>query len=259
MEKIRRVIIYELFIDHFIEQAASASTFKSFNQALIYLKQASRLCSLLNDDGHPDKAENLLDQIEQMQNKILIERNRDSTTRPQLPHRESFLEPSNRGKFRIKLPTQKNDKSDPYKNIREKQPPKINDNEENTGGGKYRKSQLATSPLAIHRLRRISQRVNVQIHSPPVADASPKSQRSNGNKDYDSNDFFNGEFDKSHPSPRTPETPIRTVAFFSDSDSMASSNFNGYSSDLHKSSPKSNGYRANRSISNESGDVTTVL
>lgn len=262
LEKIRRVIIYELFIDHFIELAASASTFKSYNQALIYLKQASRLCSLLNDDGHPDKAENLLDQIEQQQNTILIERNRESTTRPQLPRRESFLEPSNRGKFRVKLPAQKSDTNDPYKNIREKQKQnEENDEEETIVGGKYRKSQLATSPLAIHRLRRASQRVNVQIHTPPVRMASPKSQRFSGGDrgEKDRNPFFNGEFDKSHPSPRTPETPIRTVTFFSDNESMTSANFNGYSSDLQQNNSQINGYRANRSISNESGDVTTVL
>lgn len=130
---------------------------------------------------------------------------------------------------------------------------------------KYRKSQLATSPLAIHRLRRASQRVNVQIYSSQLS--SSKSDRLNGNKENFVNNnnaiqsvpFFNDEFEiLSHPSPRTPETPIKTVKFF-DNDSIASSNINGYSSDLQQNS-QSNGYRANRSISNESGgDVTTVL
>lgn len=269
MEKIRRVIIYELFIDHFIELSTSICPFKSYNQALIYLKQAARLCGLLSDDGHPDKADQLFDKIEQLQSNILIERNRESTTRPQLPRRESFLEPSNRGKFRLKLPTQKND---PYTNIREKrsdsiQPERFVDNDEPTGT-KYRKSTMATSPTAAHRLRRSSNRVNVQIHG------APKSGRLNENKEnvnrgiavssppIKSMPYFSDSDNRcDEHCPRTPETPIKTVAFFSDSDSMASGSTNGYSMDLRQHNVQAGGRCANRSISNDSvGDnVTTDL
>lgn len=72
--------------------------------------------------------------------------------------------------------------------------------------------------------------------------------------------FFSDSDNRSEHCPRTPETPIRTVAFFNDTDSMASGSTNGYSTDLRQHSSQVGGYRANRSISNDSyGDVTTDL
>lgn len=116
MEQLRRVLVYETFIAHFIEMAKMSFKFQALNQTLIYLKQASRLCSLLKDDQHSCDA--FITQIEALHRDVLGERNRDSQTRPQLPRRESAMEISNKIKFRIKM-SRSNSRNveDPYSNI----------------------------------------------------------------------------------------------------------------------------------------------
>lgn len=89
----------------------------ALNQSLIYLKQASRLCSLLQDDQHPCDA--YLTQIDTLHHEVLMEGNRDSQLRPQLPRRESSMEIPSKIKFRIKM-SRSNSRSideDPYSNI----------------------------------------------------------------------------------------------------------------------------------------------
>lgn len=118
MEQLRRVIIYELFINHYIEMAKYSTPFRSFNQALIYLKQAFRLCTLLSDDDRVEQAQHYRQLIEDLHVQVVTERNRESQTKPQLPRRESTRIISNKTKFRVKAPKPpKNTDFDPYTNI----------------------------------------------------------------------------------------------------------------------------------------------
>lgn len=120
MEQLRRVIVYELFINHYLSMAREATPFKAFNQALIYLKQASRLCSLLADDDRVEQASNYANVIETLQEVVLNERHRDSQNRPELPQRESIARDdtisSNRGVNRIRVQRPIPSDYDPYKN-----------------------------------------------------------------------------------------------------------------------------------------------
>lgn len=125
MEQLRRVLIYEMFINHYVEMARQSTHFASFNQGLIYLKQASRLCNLLRDDDRVEQARNCLLKIEAMHLNLQMERNRNSVTKPQLPRRESGggggkeSHFSNKNKFRIKSSPSMTI-VDPYKNIEKK-------------------------------------------------------------------------------------------------------------------------------------------
>lgn len=105
--------------------ARQSTHFASFNQGLIYLKQASRLCNLLRDDDRVEQARNCLLKIEAMHLNLQMERNRNSVTKPQLPRRESGggggkeSHFSNKNKFRIKSSPSMTI-VDPYKNIEKK-------------------------------------------------------------------------------------------------------------------------------------------
>ena len=63
MENLRRQLIYGLFVEHFIEMARVSGGFRALNQALIYLRQAERLCNLLADDEGIEEARQFLTQI----------------------------------------------------------------------------------------------------------------------------------------------------------------------------------------------------
>lgn len=91
MEQIRRVLLYETFITHFIEMAKALLKFQSCNQILIYLKQASRLCGLLMEDGRESEAQNYLSKIDAVHRDVMMSRNREPTksTKPQLPLRQN--------------------------------------------------------------------------------------------------------------------------------------------------------------------------
>lgn len=90
MEQIRRVLLYETFIAHYIEMAKALLKFQSWNQILIYLKQASRLCDLLIEDGRESEAQNYMSKIDTIHRDVMTERNRDpKSIRPQLPFRQN--------------------------------------------------------------------------------------------------------------------------------------------------------------------------
>lgn len=93
MEQIRRIILYETFIQHFIEMAKTFLKYQSWNQSLIYLKQASRICGLLADDERKSDAQNFLTKIDAIQHSVMVERNRDVRgAKPRLPIRQNSLE-----------------------------------------------------------------------------------------------------------------------------------------------------------------------
>lgn len=94
MEQIRRVILYETFILHFIEMAKTFVKYKTWNQSLIYLKQASRLCDLLTEDEGKSEADGLRAQINSIHKNVMSERNRDvpGLYKPKLPVRQNSME-----------------------------------------------------------------------------------------------------------------------------------------------------------------------
>ncbi|KAL9692663.1 hypothetical protein quinque_016439 [Culex quinquefasciatus] len=70
MENLRRQLIYNIFVQHFIEMARVSYVFRSMNQGLVYLKQAERLCSLLSDDQGVEEARKYLSKIYSLRNEI---------------------------------------------------------------------------------------------------------------------------------------------------------------------------------------------
>lgn len=202
MEQLRRVIIYEQFINHYIAMAHSSTTFRAYNQAIIYLKQASRLCSLLHDDHRVEQASNYMLKLEALHINVLLERNRDSVTKPQLPRRESNRELSNKTKFRVKAPRMNKRDLDPYTNIEVAAQRK-----ENTEPTNSKINILRTKPelpkLSFEEVMTIRNQIitNIQIHSVPEPITPTSDIRSNG--------FL-------HMTPETPRKPLESVNFFSD-------------------------------------------
>lgn len=94
MEQIRRVILYETFILHFVEMAKTFLKYKTWNQSLIYLKQASRLCDLLTEDEGKSEAEVFRSKINSIHRSVMSERNRDAPGmyKPKLPVRQNSME-----------------------------------------------------------------------------------------------------------------------------------------------------------------------
>lgn len=93
MEQLRRVLLYELFIAHYLQMARAAATatpHRAYNQALIYLKQAARLCQLLADDDRVEQAASYASCVTTLQQVVLNEQHRESDAKPQLPQRETF-------------------------------------------------------------------------------------------------------------------------------------------------------------------------
>lgn len=91
MEQLRRVLIYELFIAHYMQMARAAMPHRAHSQALILLRQAQRLCQLLADDDRREQAASLGSCIETLQQVVLNERARDADAKPRLPQRESAV------------------------------------------------------------------------------------------------------------------------------------------------------------------------
>lgn len=64
METVRRRLVLEFFIPHFIAMARSSEKFEAIRQAIIYLEQAQRLCILLLDEpGAESNANGYLDVV----------------------------------------------------------------------------------------------------------------------------------------------------------------------------------------------------
>lgn len=91
MEVLRRKLIYELFIEQFVEMSRVSIKYRALNQTLIYLNQADRICALLIDDQYPDEATKFKDQIEPIRTNLqhLL---KNYTQGPALPRRESIAD-----------------------------------------------------------------------------------------------------------------------------------------------------------------------
>lgn len=204
MEQLRRVIIYEQFINHFIAMAQFSTKFRAYNQAIIYLKQATRLCSLLRDDDRVEQANNCMLKLEALHINVLMERNRDSVTKPQLPRRESNRELSNKTKFRVKAPRMNKCDHDPYTNI------EVERRKEKTEPSNSKINILRANKelpkLSFEEAKTIRNQIiaNIQVHSAPE-----HTQQMSPTTEIRSNGFV-------HMTPETPRKPLESVNFFSD-------------------------------------------
>ncbi|XP_058819657.1 uncharacterized protein LOC131682284 isoform X2 [Topomyia yanbarensis] len=105
MENIRRQLIYNIFVQHFIDMAQTSYYFRSLNQGLVYLKQAERLCSLLSDDHGVEEARRFLSKIYRLRSEILKTTNHTSYG-PALPKRASSIQSPQNRRMRMKSPRQ---------------------------------------------------------------------------------------------------------------------------------------------------------
>ncbi|XP_035894022.1 uncharacterized protein LOC118504069 isoform X2 [Anopheles stephensi] len=117
MENLRRQLIYGLFVEHFIEMARVSCGFRTLNQALIYLRQAERLCNLLADDEGIEEARQFLNQIYGLRQE-LAKANAKGADRPALPKRTSTNEQRPIVSRKVSVARQ-NSKRTTYTNVRQ--------------------------------------------------------------------------------------------------------------------------------------------
>lgn len=91
MEILRRKLVYELFIEQFLDMAQTSIKYRALQQTMSLLKQAERLCMLMSDDKFVDEAEKYRKSIETSRQtvNILIQH---TTLGPELPRRESSVD-----------------------------------------------------------------------------------------------------------------------------------------------------------------------
>uniref|UniRef100_A0A182QTZ1 Mab-21-like HhH/H2TH-like domain-containing protein n=1 Tax=Anopheles farauti TaxID=69004 RepID=A0A182QTZ1_9DIPT len=184
MENLRRQLIYGLFVEHFIEMARVSYGFRTLNQALVYLRQAERLCNLLADDEGIEEARQYLTQIYGLRQE-LGKATAKGADRPALPKRTSTSEPKR------PLARRQSSKRTTYTNVRQtpgggkrqqKQPPlqqqqqqqprffspDDDDNDDDSEEWEdIERSEMARRPSRPSGgLRRQQHQVSVQVHGP---------------------------------------------------------------------------------------------
>jgi hypothetical protein len=91
MEILRRKLVYNLFIEQFIEMTKISLKYQAYDQGTKLLKQSERLCTLLLDDKFFSEAQNHLQAIESMRE--AIERQKvENLQGPELPRRMSEID-----------------------------------------------------------------------------------------------------------------------------------------------------------------------
>ena len=91
MEVLRRKLVYELFIEQFIEMSKVSIKYRSLQQAMYLLKQTERLCFLLKDDKFYDESEKYHKSTKELKDSVANFLQK-STQGPELPRRESIAE-----------------------------------------------------------------------------------------------------------------------------------------------------------------------
>ncbi|GAB0099417.1 uncharacterized protein DMENIID0001_152740 [Sergentomyia squamirostris] len=120
MITIRRNVVIKVFISHFIDMGLASSTFRSLNQATMYLKHAEKLCKLFQINGYEYDSDEFSNKIVAMRAKLEQASSHDIRDRPALPRRESILDPPTKNRIRksIAPPQMSTTKEgDPYKNM----------------------------------------------------------------------------------------------------------------------------------------------
>lgn len=92
MEKLRRKLVYELFIEHLIAMAQVSIKYRALQQTMGLLKQADRLCMLLSDDKFHEESEKQAAVIEAMRQSVQNIVQESVNQGPELPRRESIAE-----------------------------------------------------------------------------------------------------------------------------------------------------------------------
>uniref|UniRef100_A0A182P0V4 Mab-21-like HhH/H2TH-like domain-containing protein n=1 Tax=Anopheles epiroticus TaxID=199890 RepID=A0A182P0V4_9DIPT len=212
MENLRRQLIYGLFVEHFIEMARVSCGFRTLNQALVYLRQAERLCNLLADDEGVEEARQFLTQIYGLRQE-LAKASAKGGDRPALPKRTSTSEQRPAPTGRKVSVARRNSKRTTYTNVRrpsagakrgQQQQPRFfspdddddEEGEEDGNGeawedvepserGQWRQPAggLRRRPSQQQKTKRQpqQQRVSVQIHAPKSPAGGPR--RSNRSSD----------------------------------------------------------------------------
>lgn len=90
MEVVRRKLIYEFFIEQFLEMTKlSVVKYQDYPQSLVLLRQTERLCFLLADDTYQDEAEDYMKSIVELRESIARSKT-DNLNGPELPQRVSL-------------------------------------------------------------------------------------------------------------------------------------------------------------------------
>lgn len=95
MEILRRKLVYELFIEQFIEMAKVSIKYRSLEQTISLLKQADRLCLLLCDDRFNEESEShrkAINSIRETVENFVNDSATSSAPGPELPRRESLAD-----------------------------------------------------------------------------------------------------------------------------------------------------------------------
>lgn len=202
METTRRQLVFDIFIPHYIQMAKVSANFRSLNQAMIYVKQVKRLCSILQDDKllqSLDMSNKYLEQIEPIEKKIVAAMNRDSYAVPELPRRESMLEPKIRGRLPSTKPKKIIEDIDPYTNIEDMrrslaiQPANFDssddddDNDNLKNQSNIRKKSIVANGFIPNGLRNNQIIEKVQVHSTSIN----HNNNNNINTDDDEDDLDN--------------------------------------------------------------------
>lgn len=107
MEKLRRKLVYELFIEQFIEMAQVSIKYRSLQQTMGMLKQAERLCLLLRDDKFNDDAATYLVKVAALRESVETLVKESSSQGPELPRRESLADKQAiKNRYRPQKPTE---------------------------------------------------------------------------------------------------------------------------------------------------------
>lgn len=99
MEFLRRKLVYQLFIDHFIEMSQVTVKYQAYDHGLVLLKQAIRLVDLMADDKHIEESKNLLEKIESIRENLLKFKN-ENIQGPELPRRTSIFDNDMKSRYR---------------------------------------------------------------------------------------------------------------------------------------------------------------
>lgn len=188
--------------------------FQALNQCLIYLKQASRLSSLLQEDGH--SCDMFVAQIDAIHGDVMVERSRDSQARPQLPRRESSMEISSKVKFRIKM-SRSNSRTieDPYTNISFVRPQSMAQASAAANSADYMDEMKKDEhPTDANKTNKIEEPRFNRYLAPHNNRVQVKRQKSN---------LITTVQIHSKHSPKSPRAPIKCINFF-DEDDLSSGN-----------------------------------
>lgn len=107
MEPERRRLVLEFFISHFIAMARSSERFEAIKQAVIYLEQTQRLCTLLLEEPGGDSTAN--DYLDVVRDKLAdCQRKLVNQGGFKLPRRESQVDRAAMRPFRKLRPKYEN-------------------------------------------------------------------------------------------------------------------------------------------------------